>query len=52
MAKFLKLKCECGNEQVTSATPAMEVKCNKCGNTIAQSTGGKAAVNAEIVETY
>jgi ribosomal protein S27E len=49
---FLKVKCECGNEQVMFGKLAMEVKCTKCDAVIGQPTGGKAAITAEIVETF
>ena len=49
--KFLKVKChECGNEQVIFSRPATQVNCVKCGALLAVSTGGKAAVKAEILE--
>ncbi|NQZ85612.1 MAG: 30S ribosomal protein S27e [Nanoarchaeales archaeon] len=49
---FLKVKCECGNEQNMFGKSAMEVSCNGCGKTIGQPTGGKTAISAEIVETF
>jgi small subunit ribosomal protein S27e len=49
---FLKVKCECGNEQVIFGKLSMEVKCTKCDAVLGQPTGGKAAILAEIVETY
>ena len=49
---FLKVKCECGNEQVIFGKLSSEVKCTKCDAVIGQPTGGKAAISAEIVETY
>ena len=49
---FLKVKCECGNEQVIFGKLASVVKCSKCDAVLGQPTGGKAAIIAEIVETY
>lgn len=49
---FLKVKCECGNEQVLFGSLASEVKCTKCDKVIGQPTGGKAAISADIVEHY
>jgi small subunit ribosomal protein S27e len=49
---FLKVRCECGNEQVIFGKLSMEVKCTKCDAVLGQPTGGKAAIIAEIVETY
>lgn len=48
---FLKVKCECGNEQVMFGKISTEVKCTKCDAVLGQPTGGKAAIKAEIVET-
>lgn len=44
MAKFMKVKCECGNEQVTSATASTRVKCRVCGKPLIEPRGGKAIV--------
>ena len=55
MAKksWVKVKChECGNEQIIFGRAATEVTCNgnKCSAVLADPTGGKAAIRAEILE--
>jgi small subunit ribosomal protein S27e len=52
---FIKVKChKCGNEQVIFGRAATQIKClgKGCDETIAVPRGGKAAVNAEIIELY
>lgn len=50
-SKFIKVKChECGNEQILFGRAATEIKCMKCSAVLAQPTGGKAAIRAEILE--
>lgn len=52
---FIKVKCqECGTEAVINGRASTPVKCQKagCEAVLAVPTGGKAAVNAEIVELY
>lgn len=48
---FIKVKChECGNEQVIFGKASTTPKCTSCGVDLAQTTGGKAAIKAEIIE--
>ncbi|MFH1978087.1 MAG: 30S ribosomal protein S27e [Candidatus Aenigmatarchaeota archaeon] len=47
--KFLKVKCECKNEQVIFEKPSSEVKCLVCGKTLAEPTGGKAKILATVL---
>ncbi len=50
---FVKVKCqECKNEQTIFGRASTVVKCTKCSAELAQPTGGKAAIAAEIVELY
>lgn len=50
-SRFLRVKCrDCGNEQVTFDRVASVVSCLVCGATLAEPTGGKASVKAEVVE--
>lgn len=50
--EFLKVKCsECGNEQVVFNKPAEDVQCVVCDEVLAESRGGKARFNAEVVST-
>jgi small subunit ribosomal protein S27e len=44
MGKFMKVKCECGNEQVTSENAATRVKCRVCNKPLIEPKGGKAVV--------
>ncbi|MDD5337760.1 MAG: 30S ribosomal protein S27e [Candidatus ainarchaeum sp.] len=44
MAKFIVVKCKCGNEQKIFAAPAMNVQCRVCNELLAQPTGGGAAL--------
>ncbi len=50
-SKFLRVKCrDCGNEQITFDRVASVVSCLVCGATVAEPTGGKADIKAEIME--
>jgi small subunit ribosomal protein S27e len=50
--KFLRVKCEkCKNEQVVFEKPAGDVMCLKCGELLAESTGGKGKFKAKILGT-
>jgi ribosomal protein S27E len=44
MVKFMRVKCECGNEQMTSASAATKVDCNVCNKRLVEPRGGKAIV--------
>lgn len=44
MVKFMKVKCECGNEQITSESASTRVKCRVCGKLLVEPKGGKAMV--------
>jgi small subunit ribosomal protein S27e len=48
-SKYLKVKCECGNEQTVFSHTSSEVKCTKCGVVIAHPAGGKAIIHGDIV---
>ncbi len=50
---FVKVKChECKNEQIIFGRASTVVKCLKCNAELAQPTGGKAAIKAEIIELH
>ena len=50
---FYKVKCaDCGNEQVTFSKASTTVTCNACGKVLVTPEGGKAKINAEVVEVY
>jgi len=46
---FIKVKCECGNEQIVFSHAASTVKCTKCGAVLVEPTGGKAVIKAKRV---
>jgi len=49
---FYRVACpDCENEQVVFGKAARSVACAVCGHTLARPTGGKAALEGEVVET-
>ena len=48
--QFLRVRCECKNEQVIFGKAATEVKCLVCNEVLATPTGGKAKLNTDILE--
>jgi len=50
-SKFLKVKCKkCGYEQIVFSHASRKVYCLVCGELIAEPTGGKAIIHAEVLE--
>lgn len=50
---FLKVRCQkCNNEQVIFENASSECKCLICGEILARPKGGKAQVEAKIIESY
>ena len=50
-SRFLKVRCgKCKNEQVIFEKASTKVKCLVCEEVLAESTGGKARVKANILE--
>ena len=50
-SKFIKVRCnKCKNEQIIFGKPAKKITCLVCGETLAESTGGKAKIKARILE--
>ncbi len=50
-SSFIRVKCpDCGSEQVVFSNIAMDVHCNTCSALLAESTGGKSRIKAEIIE--
>lgn len=48
---FLRVRCEdCENKQVIFSHASSEVSCEVCGKTLAVPRGGKAEINAQILE--
>jgi len=51
MANFNKVKCgKCNNEQILFSNASSVVLCLICGAKLLQPTGGKAKIDAEIIE--
>lgn len=50
MSGFIKVACECKNEQVIFESASTQVKCLVCGKALATPTGGKARVLGQKVE--
>ncbi len=51
--KFMKIKCEkCKNEQVIFERSASKIHCLVCNEILAEPTGGRARVKAQILEKY
>ena len=48
--KFLKVHCECGNEQSIFSHTTAVVKCTKCKEALAHPSGGMAIIHGKIVE--
>jgi small subunit ribosomal protein S27e len=49
---FYTVACpDCENERVVFSRAATEVACQVCGHTLARPTGGKAAIEGDVVET-
>lgn len=52
-SRFAKVRCQkCKNEQVIFTRPAMKVNCLVCGEELAEPTGGKGNIKAEVIEKY
>ena len=51
-SRFVKVKCpDCENEQVVFEKASTVVNCVVCSKVLAEPTGGKAKLKAEILET-
>ncbi len=49
-SKFLRVKCDCSNEQVIFGNSKSVVKCVVDGTTLAEPAGDKAQVFAKILK--
>lgn len=48
---FVKVVCgKCKNEQIIFDRAATDVKCLVCGELLAKSCGGKAKINAKVIQ--
>jgi len=50
-SKFLRVKCECGEEKVVFNKASRVIKCQKCEKTLVKPTGGKAIITSKVLET-
>jgi len=48
--KFVRVRCECKNEQIIFDKAATDVKCLVCDELLAKSLGGKAKIIARQLE--
>jgi small subunit ribosomal protein S27e len=52
-SRFIKVKCpDCENEQVVFEKASTTVSCVVCSKVLATPAGGKADLQAEILETF
>ncbi len=50
-SNFVRVKCpKCGNEQVIFDRPSLAPRCSVCEEVLAEPTGGKAKIKAEILQ--
>ena len=50
-SRFQKVKCaQCEEEQIIYSHTSTVIKCNSCGNTIAEPTGSKAKIFGKVSE--
>jgi small subunit ribosomal protein S27e len=50
-SNFLKVKCsKCSNEQTIFERCSTIVRCNVCEEVLAEPTGGKASIKAEVLQ--
>lgn len=47
---FLKVQCECGNEQRLFSHTTSLVKCSKCKEPLAHPAGGRAIIHGKVLE--
>ncbi len=51
-SKFFRVKCpDCENEQVVFEKASTTVECVVCGKVLAEPSGGKAQLRAEVLAT-
>ena len=51
-SKFMKVRCpKCKNEQIVFEKATTSVACLVCGNVLTEASGGKAKLNARVLET-
>ena len=51
-SKFMKVRCpKCKNEQIVFEKATTSVGCLVCSNVLTEASGGKAMLNARVLET-
>jgi len=50
MSRFLRVKCECGNEQNVFGNATIKVTCQQCKKTLAIPTGGRARITGKVLK--
>ncbi|MFH1285286.1 MAG: 30S ribosomal protein S27e [Candidatus Micrarchaeota archaeon] len=50
MSRFLRVKCECGNEQNVFGDATSEVFCLVCKKKLAEPTGSRAQIFGKVVK--
>ncbi|MDP3918476.1 MAG: 30S ribosomal protein S27e [Nanoarchaeota archaeon] len=48
--KFLRVRCECKNEQIVFERASTNVNCLVCNKQLTKSTGGKAKIEGRVLE--
>ena len=53
LSRFLRVRCECGNEQNVFGSPAMEVSCLVCAKPLLKPGGAKGVLagKTKVVRT-
>jgi small subunit ribosomal protein S27e len=50
-SKFLQVSCKkCKNEQIIFSKISTKIKCLKCGEVLAEPTGGEARIKAKVLK--
>jgi ribosomal protein S27E len=47
--KYIKVRCNCGNEQIVYDRTTHKVECSKCKETLAEPQGGRANILGKVV---
>lgn len=50
-SKFLRVKCDCGEERILFNKATRVIKCDKCEKVLLKPAGGKATITSKVIET-
>lgn len=50
--RFLRVKCQCGNEQTTFSAATTRVKCLKCDTQLLEPGASKATLQAKVLKEF